>query len=317
MRAGPWPLLSLRDSGKAGGVLARTRKVKGSGIKVGSNQEDVRGSLSVASVKDQRELVDGSIAVADGKYGNQGTLSRASGKHELADGVLAGGSKHDMAKGALFNSGGDDMAEGALTRVSSDDMANGDLMAVKDKNQRGGWLARFESQDASSIQASKSKKSKMKQSKMKMAEKAASKATVKTQIKTAAKASHTDVKTIQAGSSSITEMQKKHAENRKSHSGKHRIHQLAEGGESEDKDENEDEDEDEDGGKHENREDIGWVKHLWGLGTWVLFIFFAPVFTAVTAGTVWHYAGSVAAICALIIMFTMDIACYYYSWFLF
>eukprot|EP00960_Hanusia_phi_P074615 768276-Hanusia_phi.AAC.5 len=63
-------------------------------------------------------------------------------------------------------------------------------------------------------------------------------------------------------------------------------------------------------------EDIGWEKHRWNLTTWVVFIMAGPVFTSVMTGIVGHTSGFVAAACTCIILVCMDIAAYYYSWFI-
>jgi hypothetical protein len=62
--------------------------------------------------------------------------------------------------------------------------------------------------------------------------------------------------------------------------------------------------------------DVGWVKHEWDAGSWVLFVIFGPIFTIVVTGLVWHCAGPVAAMIMLSILICLDISSYYYSWFL-
>jgi len=63
-------------------------------------------------------------------------------------------------------------------------------------------------------------------------------------------------------------------------------------------------------------DDIGWHKSHWSTVAWVMFIMFGPVFTAAVVGLVGYYTGTVAALATCLLLVSMDIACYYYSWFL-
>jgi hypothetical protein len=63
-------------------------------------------------------------------------------------------------------------------------------------------------------------------------------------------------------------------------------------------------------------DDIGWHKTHWSTVAWVMFIMFGPVFTTAVVGLVGYYTGTVAALATCLLLVSMDIACYYYSWFL-
>lgn len=65
-----------------------------------------------------------------------------------------------------------------------------------------------------------------------------------------------------------------------------------------------------------NEDDIGWHKTHWSTVAWVMFIMFGPVFTTAVVGLVGYYTGTVAALATCLLLVCMDIACYYYSWFL-
>lgn len=76
-------------------------------------------------------------------------------------------------------------------------------------------------------------------------------------------------------------------------------------------------DEDEgDSAADDNADDIGWHKTHWSTLAWVMFIMFGPVFTTAVVGLVGYYTGTVAALATCLLLVCMDIACYYYSWFL-
>jgi len=66
----------------------------------------------------------------------------------------------------------------------------------------------------------------------------------------------------------------------------------------------------------DNADDIGWHKTHWSTVAWVMFIMFGPVFTTAVVGLVGYYTGTVAALATCLLLVCMDIACYYYSWFL-
>ena len=66
----------------------------------------------------------------------------------------------------------------------------------------------------------------------------------------------------------------------------------------------------------QNEDDIGWHKSHWSTLAWVMFIMFGPVFTTAVVGLVGYYTGTVAALATCLLLVCMDIACYYYSWFL-
>jgi hypothetical protein len=66
----------------------------------------------------------------------------------------------------------------------------------------------------------------------------------------------------------------------------------------------------------DNEDDIGWQKSHWSTLAWVMFIMFGPVFTTAVVGLVGYYTGTVAALATCLLLVCMDIACYYYSWFL-
>ena len=66
----------------------------------------------------------------------------------------------------------------------------------------------------------------------------------------------------------------------------------------------------------DNEDDIGWHKSHWSTLAWVMFIMFGPVFTTAVVGLVGYYTGTVAALATCLLLVCMDIACYYYSWFL-
>mmetsp|Transcript_34643 Transcript_34643/g.67890 ORF Transcript_34643/g.67890 Transcript_34643/m.67890 type:complete len:422 (+) Transcript_34643:104-1369(+) len=63
-------------------------------------------------------------------------------------------------------------------------------------------------------------------------------------------------------------------------------------------------------------EDVGWVKHEWGAGSWVLFFIFGPIVTVAICGLVWHCAGIIPALVMLFILCCLDLVSYYYSWYL-
>jgi hypothetical protein len=65
-----------------------------------------------------------------------------------------------------------------------------------------------------------------------------------------------------------------------------------------------------------NDDDIGWQKKHWSTVAWVMFIMFGPVFTSAVVALVGYYTGTVAALATCLLLVCMDIACYYYSWFL-
>ena len=67
----------------------------------------------------------------------------------------------------------------------------------------------------------------------------------------------------------------------------------------------------------DNGDDVGWRKKHWSTVAWVMFIMFGPVFTTAVVGTVGYYTGTVAALATFLLLVCMDIACYYYSWFLY
>jgi hypothetical protein len=62
-------------------------------------------------------------------------------------------------------------------------------------------------------------------------------------------------------------------------------------------------------------DDVGWVKRRWTAWGWTLFAVFGPVVTAVVTALVTVWAGPVAGVCTLVIMLSMDVCSYYYSWY--
>eukprot|EP00292_Cryptomonas_paramecium_P004533 CAMPEP_0113712768 /NCGR_PEP_ID=MMETSP0038_2-20120614/31584_1 /TAXON_ID=2898 /ORGANISM="Cryptomonas paramecium" /LENGTH=852 /DNA_ID=CAMNT_0000639349 /DNA_START=15 /DNA_END=2573 /DNA_ORIENTATION=- /assembly_acc=CAM_ASM_000170 len=62
--------------------------------------------------------------------------------------------------------------------------------------------------------------------------------------------------------------------------------------------------------------DIGWVKRKWTALGWVLFAVFGPAATLAVSALVFSVAGPVAATCTLVVMASMDVCSYYYSWYI-
>ncbi len=69
------------------------------------------------------------------------------------------------------------------------------------------------------------------------------------------------------------------------------------------------------GGKAKAEDDVGWVKRRWTAWGWTLFAVFGPVVTAAVTAMVTVWAGPVAGVCTFVIMLSMDVCSYYYSWY--
>jgi len=305
---------------QVGGSLADTIGSDAGGSPSAVESNMVNGALSAVGDQHGNEMVGGSLsAVRDRPQGN-GWLSQAPGLR----GRAVERSEADAAKGGQTDASTRQFvaAKGARHEIveSQKQVQQTEQEAAALKYMLGKELSEA-AQKRAALQAEKKVKSQeealenlLKASKKKVEQVQskivrAAQVAGKAKIKSKAAPAIAPAKPLGKGASVRSEASSKHV--RKMVSSMHDTMHVARGQQKKQQKLDE-EGEPLDG----NEDDIGWHKTHWTTVAWVMFIMFGPVFTTAVVGLVGYYTGTVAAAATCLLLVCMDIACYYYSWFL-
>jgi len=308
-----------------GGSLANVHgsDIGGSLSAVKSSMTD--GVLSTGGGADKHEMMAGALAAVGGKVDRGemigGSLS-AVPDHPQRDGWL---SQAPGLRGRLVKTG----AGGAASQRAAKTVAESEKQVQKTEEQAAAlhYMLGKELNEAYQKRAALRAEQKVKEQEKKLeAQLEASKhkvEAVEAQMEhaaAAAKAARGDSKAVAASAEAVgkgpdaaSSAVKGKAQAGKAASGMRNAMHVAKGQQK--KQQKLDEDEG-DSAADDNEDDIGWHKTHWSTLAWVMFIMFGPVFTTAVVGLVGYYTGTVAALATCLLLVCMDIACYYYSWFL-
>lgn len=307
-----------QDGEHVGGSLANTKGSDVGGSLAAVKGMMVNGALAVGGHVDNNEMVGGSLsAVADRPQGN-GWLSKTPGLR----GRLVDRGAGDAAKQALTKGAANKVAESAKQVQQTEEeaaalkyMLGKELSEASEKRAALVAEKKVKDQEAALERVLKDSKEKMEkvQSKLAKAAKQEAKGAKPTPaaaskvVEKGATMKYADTKAdSQHGSNTAVKVAPASVDEGKMHVANGQVKKQRKstklGEEGEPLDGNED--------------DIGWHKSHWSTVAWVMFIMFGPVFTTAVVGLVGYYTGTVAALATCLLLVCMDIACYYYSWFL-
>jgi len=296
--------------------------------------EEVKGSLSVAPTEHEKELVDGSLAATKPAYGHDGSLSRVKG---ISAEKQSSGRKV-VVEATMAEAIADKIHAAEEVAKKMNNVGKGREAKVKEQKERAHAAAEA-AQKSEEVKEQEQDVQNLVKRTMSEIRKQHPSARAAPHIDLQSKGAHSKHKHADASGSAVKQQQHKQQQHaaKRQHTQQqqsagpalpataaatlqakkgfeifpkeHKMNLLnqTEGGEGA-------EDEVDLG---DNWDDVGWVKHRWTLTTWALFVLSAPIFTILVTGLVGHSAGVVAAVVTFIILLCMDIACYYYSWYLF
>jgi len=253
--------------------------------------EDVKGSLSVSPTVDGKELVDGSLAATQRMSAGKAVAHEGEGKKVVAETTMAARIVHKLQEASAVARRMTHVTDERQSKVK----ASVATAHAKTAAAHSGAEVAAEEKDLQHL---------VKHTMAQIKKNAGQAVHVQAQSKLA-HAKHADATGVSVATKPKITLQAKKGFDIFPKEHKMNLLNETDGG-----DENEVD-------LGESWDDVGWVKHRWTLTTWVSFVLAAPVFTILVTALVGHTSGFVAALCTFIILVCMDIACYYYSWFLF
>jgi hypothetical protein len=308
VRSGPYGgSLSQVREGSSGGALSQLGNTFAGGSLAALAPADAGGSLAAvrgSSRAAAREDVDGSLLTSAGDDMAAGALSAAGGARE-GDGWLA--------KARAILQPGADAVHAALGRAAGQGAGAARKMLREIRTEAEALAG----EEARKLQHVRREQRKIQAADARTQKKAAA---LEKDVQTTWDAVQARIAAQEAHSGAATEEPVPVAGARARHAA-HRMQAAADAGRGRSKREAQlDGEEGEEGGAEEGDpltfDNVGWDKD-WSLTTWVAYIVFGPILSAGVVFTVHYYTGTVAAVVTALFLVGMDIASYYYSWFVF